>query len=158
MEPGTYDRGTETSADQLKEKASELTRTAGDRALSTLDEQKSQLSGLLDRVADSMQDDPMGGYAAEYARRGARFLRERPSRELARSIQGELRARPGLALSAAFIAGLAFARLLKGGASDPRDRGDAPSRWAGGDGEWRERGHGELREDYASWRYGEGER
>ena len=145
------------STEQLKEKASELTHTARQRAFSAIEQQKSQLCGLLDHVADSVQGDPLGEYAAEYARRGAQFLRSRRSDELARSVQRELRARPGLALSAAFVVGLAFARLVKGagdGAGDPGAR----TRWASGEGEWRERGYGELRGDYESWRHGEGER
>jgi hypothetical protein len=164
MDPGTQDRdpfarksGGE-STEQLKEKASELTHTARQRAFSALEQQKSQLCGLLDHVADSVQDDPLGGYAAEYARRGAQFLRSRPSAELARSFQRELRARPGLALSAAFVVGLAFARLVKGAGGDGMGERSARARWASGEGEWRERGYGELRGDYEGWRHGEDDR
>jgi hypothetical protein len=164
MEPGTQDRdpfarksGGE-STEQLKEKASELTHTARQRAFSALEQQKSQLCGLLDRVADSVQDDPLGEYASEYARRGAQFLRSRPSDELARSFQRELRARPGLALSAAFVVGLAFARLVKGAGGDGMGEPGTRARWASGDGEWRERGYGELRGDYEAWRHGEDDR
>jgi hypothetical protein len=164
MDPGTQDPFARTSGDpsteQLKEKASELTHTARERAFSALEQQKSHLCGLLDHVADSVQDDALGEYAADYARRGARFLRGRSSDELARSLRRELRARPGLALSAAFVAGLAFARLLKGASGDDAGASSEAPRagWAPGDGRWRERGYGELRGEYEAWRHDEDDR
>lgn len=121
---------------EVKQKASELGQNARSRAMSVLDEQKTQVSGLLDRLADSVQDDRIGSYAAGYARRGAEFLRGRSADDIVSTVGRELRARPGVLLSAAFIAGLAIARVLKGGA---------------GGGEWSERGRwdgGRFRGEY----------
>jgi hypothetical protein len=102
-------------ASEVKQKASDLTQNARARAMSALDGQKSQVSGLLDRLADSVQDDRMGSYAAGYARRGAEFLRGRSADEIVSTVGRELRSRPGVLLSAAFVAGIAIARLVKGG-------------------------------------------
>lgn len=115
MEIGTQsygDRGGATA--EAKDKARELTRTARERAFATLDERKGQLSGLLDRMADTMRDDQLGAYASEYARRGADLLRGQSADELFRSARRAVRARPGILLGACFVAGLAFARLMKG--------------------------------------------
>lgn len=143
--PEPYGHGVESgAAGEAKEKAKELTRTARDRALSVLDEQKGQLSGLLDRVADTMQDDRLGGYASEYARRGAELLRRQSADELFRSVRSGVRSRPGLLLSACFVAGLAVARLMKGSMGDGgRGRLDS-GRWSG-------RGHGESGYREGSW-------
>jgi hypothetical protein len=116
METGTHQpfstpRGT---TDEAKEKAKHLTRTARERALSTLEQQKGQLSSLLERVADAAGDDRLGGYASEYARRAAELLRGRSADEIFQSLRRNVRSRPGLVLSASFVAGLAFARLMKG--------------------------------------------
>jgi hypothetical protein len=73
---------------------------------------------LLDRMADTMQDDQLGGYASEYARRGAELLRRQSADELFRSARRAVRSRPGILLGACFVAGLAFARLMKGGMGD----------------------------------------
>jgi hypothetical protein len=146
METGTHDprphgSGTQHTTGEAKEKAKELGRTARERALSVVDQQKDQVSGLLDRVADSMQDDRIGGYASQYARRGAELLRRQSADELFDSMRRGLRARPGLVLSACFVAGLAFARLVKGTASGgPHD-----------DGRWSERGYGERASAESSW-------
>lgn len=133
METGThgsepYGSGTQHTTGEAKEKAKELGRTARERALSVVDQQKDQVSGLLDRVADSMQDDRIGGYASDYARRGAEYLRRQSADELLDSVRRGFRTRPGLVLSACFVAGLAFARLVKGTASDGHDDG----RWEEG--------------------------
>jgi hypothetical protein len=128
---------------EAKEKAKELTRTARDRALSTLDEQKAHLSGVLERVADSVKDDRFGAYASDYARRGAELLRQRSADDMFRSVRHGLRSRPGLVLSACFVAGLAFARLMKGSMDERR---------------WEEGGPGERRFDAGRWsepEYGE---
>ncbi len=138
---------------EAKEKAEELTRTTRDRALSTLDRQKEQVSGLLERVADAVQDDRLGGYASEYARRGAELLRRQSADELFRSVRRGFRSRPGVVLSACFVAGLAFARLMKG------STGNAWGERSGFGGQrfdaarWRDRGYGESR--YTESGYGE---
>jgi hypothetical protein len=111
------------TTDDTKEKAKELTRTARDRAFSAVEQQKTQLSGLLERVAETVQDDRLGGYAADYARRGAELLRRQSADELFQSVRRGFRARPGLVLSACFVAGLALARLAKGGAGGGRHDG-----------------------------------
>lgn len=99
---------------RAKEDAKQLTRTARERALSALDQQKEQLSGLLERVADTTRDDRLGAYASEYARRGAEFLRRQSADEIFQSVRRGARSRPGVVLSACFVAGLALARFLKG--------------------------------------------
>ena len=146
MEPGTHHpdpiRMPSSTTGEAKEKAKELTRTARDRALSTLDQQKGQLSGLLDRVADTIQDDRLGGFASEYARRGAELLRRQSADEIFHSVRRGVRSRPGVVLSACFIAGLAFARLMKGSTSEggwgDRERQFDSGRYGGG-----ESGYGE---------------
>jgi hypothetical protein len=142
MEPGTQDLGFSShggggakAGEQMKEKASQLTHTARERAMSTLDGQKEQLCGLLERVADTMADDRLGGYGADYARRGAQYLRRTSSREIVASVRDGLRARPGVLLSACFVAGLAVARLMRGAAEDG-DRWRGEDAWRGGEG-WR---------------------
>lgn len=149
METGTHHpepfgsstgRTESVSTGQAKEKATELSHRVRDRAMATLDQRKEQVCELLERVADGTRDDQLGGYASEYARRGAEFLRRQSADELFDSMRRGFRSRPGVVLSAAFVAGLAFARLMKGsmgaggGESDER-RFDA--------GRWAERGYGE---------------
>lgn len=146
METGTqhgepYPRSTASSAEtggseEMKAKASELTHSARQRAMSTLDEQKAQVCTLLDRTADTIQDDRVGRYAAEYARRGAQYLRTRSADELVSSFRSELRARPGLLLSACFVAGLAIARVVRGSRDENASFRERP------DERWREPPHG----------------
>jgi hypothetical protein len=129
METGMHGRepyGRITSSDrasEVKQKASDLGQTARSKAMSALDERKAELSGLLERIADSVQDDRIGGYAAGYARRGAELLRGRSSDEIVSTLRRELRSRPGVLLSAAFVAGVAIARVIKGGSeADGREQ------------------------------------
>jgi hypothetical protein len=157
METGTHHpdpiRTPSATTGEAKEKAAELTRTARDRALSTLDQQKSQLGGLLERIADTIKDDRLGGFASEYARRGAELLHRRSADDIFRSVRSGIRSRPGVVLSACFVAGLAFARLMKGSASEggwgDRERFDEGRFDAG---RWQERGYGES----GDGGYGEG--
>jgi hypothetical protein len=117
--PAAFGGRTDTGATgEAQRKAKELTRTARDRALSSLDQQKGQVSALLERVADTIEDDRLGAYASDYARRGADLLRRSSAQELLDSVRRGLRSRPGLTLSACFVAGLAFARLMKGSMGD----------------------------------------
>jgi hypothetical protein len=156
MEIGTHpperSGGSSGSTGEAKERARELTRTARERALSTLDERKGELSRLLDRMAETMQEDQIGAYASEYARRGADFLRRQSTDEIFRSVRRGVRSRPGLLLGTCFVAGLAFARLMKGSMSD--------GGWGGGErydeerfdsGRWSERGYGESGYREGSW-------
>jgi hypothetical protein len=163
MEIGTQYGGRDGATAEAKDKARQLQRTARDRAMATLGDRKDQLSGLLDRMADTMQDDALGGYASEYARRGAELLRRQSADDLFRSVRQGVRSRPGVLLGACFVAGLAFARLMKGSASDGEWGGERRAdgrfdaeRWGdrgyGGsgyrEGSWAQRGAGEppLRE------------
>lgn len=109
----------------MKEKASELGRTARERAMTAIDQQKGEVGGLLDRLADTMEGDRIGGYAADYARRGAGYLRRTSADELWSSARTSLRSRPGLLLGACFVAGLALGRILRGDRSDERGYEDA---------------------------------
>jgi hypothetical protein len=120
------------ATEDAKQKATELTQTARQRALSTLDGQKEQLSGLLDRVAETAEGDRLGGYASDYARRGAEYLRRHSADEIVGSVRDGIRSRPGLLLSACFVAGLVVARMLR------RDDGAADQDWRGDRGAWRE--------------------
>lgn len=133
QEHGTYADTSTGPADpgQVKEKASQLTRTARQRAMSTLDGQKAQLGGLLDQVAQTAEGDRVGAYAADYARRGAEYLRSHSAEEMLDHLRAGLRARPGLLLSACFVGGLAFARVLK----------REPAGASQGDGGWRAERH-----------------
>lgn len=117
-----------TDAEKLKEKATQLTRTARQRAMSTVDGQKDQIGSLLDRMAQSAEGDRFGQYAAEYARRGADYLRRHSAEELFDDLRAGIRSRPGLLLGACFVAGLAVARVMK------RDPGEQP--WRGDGGGW----------------------
>lgn len=151
METGTHDPfgSGKTTSGEAKEKAKELSRTARERAMSAVGQGKEQVCSVLERAADSMQDDRLGSYASDYARRGAEFLRRQSPDELLDSARRTLRARPGLVLSACFVAGLAFARLVKGAASD----GDE-ARYGGrrfDEGRWREPGYGESGYREGSW-------
>jgi hypothetical protein len=155
METGTHHpepRGARQgqSTEEAKQKAKELTRTARERALSTLDAQRTQLGSVLERVADSIQDDRIGAYAADYARRGAAVLRERSAEEIFGSIRAGLRSRPGLVLSACFVAGLAFARIAKGSIAGGRDGGELGERRFDA-GRWSEPGYGESGYAEGTW-------
>jgi hypothetical protein len=126
MEIGThggspYQRGTSDTTQQVKEKATELTRSARERAVSTVDQQKEQVCEVLERVAKTMEEDRLGGYVAGFARRGADYLRHHSTDELLSSARAGIRSRPGLMLSACFVAGLAIARVMRSGASDDGD-------------------------------------
>ncbi len=129
QDQGLFGKGSPGSTDtgELKEKATQLTHTARQRAMSTIDRQKEQLGNLLDRVAQSAEGDRLGGYAADYARRGAEYLRRHSADEMLGQLRTGIRARPGLLLSACFVAGLAVARMMK---REPGRRS-----W-GGDGGW----------------------
>jgi hypothetical protein len=151
METGTHDPfgGGQTTTGEAKEKARELTRTTRERAMSAVGQGKDQLCGVLERAADSMDDDRFGRYASDYARRGAEFLRRRSPDELLDSARRTLRSRPGVVLSACFVAGLAFARFVKGAASDG-DEGRYDGRRFD-EGRWREPETGESGRREGSW-------
>lgn len=143
MEIGSQDQGLfgkgspgSTDAGELKEKATQLTHSARQRAMSTIDRQKDQVGDLLDRVARSAEGDRFGGYAADYARRGAEYLRRHSADEMFDHLRAGIRARPGLLLSACFVAGLAVARLMK------REPGRRP---------WRENGNWDAEGRPAYW-------
>jgi hypothetical protein len=98
---------------EMRDKASELTHSARRRATERLDSQKGRLSSLLDKVADTMKDDEVGGYAADYVRRGAEMLRGRSTDQLITSAGAQLRSRPAALVGAAFLAGFAVARMAR---------------------------------------------
>jgi hypothetical protein len=101
------------AGDEMKERAAEVTRRARGRAMETLDREKGELSGLLDRVADTIQDDRLGTYAVDTIRRGAQFLRGRSTDDIVSSARTELTTRPAAFLSLSFLAGFAIARLAR---------------------------------------------
>jgi hypothetical protein len=100
-------------AEEVKQRASEVSRKARGRAMERIDAQKGELCGLLDRLADTMEQDRMGAYASDYARRGAELLRGRSSDELVSSVRNELTGRPAAFLPLSFLAGFALARLAR---------------------------------------------
>jgi hypothetical protein len=102
-----------TATDEVKERATQLKQSARTRALGTLDANKEQVCGLLEKVAGTLEEDRFGRYAADYARRGAEYLRRQSSDDLVTIARAELRQRPGLLLGACFVAGLAFSRMLR---------------------------------------------
>lgn len=105
--------GATTQTEELKGKAGQLGRTARDRAMGTLDQNKDQVCGALEKLADALEDDKIGRFAADYARRGAEYLRHQSSNDLLTLARTELRQRPGMLLGACFVAGLAFSRMLR---------------------------------------------
>lgn len=109
---GAYGRSTGDGG-ELKDKAATITRTARSRMTEKLETQKGELSSLLDKVAENMQDDRLGGYAADYVRRGAEFLRGRSTDDLLAAATSQLRARPSVLVGASFLVGFAIARLAR---------------------------------------------
>jgi hypothetical protein len=116
---GTTGFGTSTSGagtgqgQEMKEKATQLSHTARRKATERLDSQKGQISSLLDKVADTMEGDQLGGYAAEYVRKGAELLRGRSTDELLSTAGTQLRTHPAALVGAAFLAGFAIARMAR---------------------------------------------
>jgi hypothetical protein len=98
---------------ELKDKAQSLGQGARRQAARRLDSKKGQLSDLLDRVAETMDDDELGGYAAGYVRRGAEMLRGRSTDELISAAGDQLRHRPAAVVGFAFLAGFAIARMAR---------------------------------------------
>lgn len=101
------------STDELKDKAQQLTESARGKAMTALDSNKDQICVAIEKVAEAMQDDPYGRYAAQYVRRGADYLRAHSADEMLSSMRGGMRERPVAILGACFLAGLAFSRMLK---------------------------------------------
>ena len=129
QEQGRYAEGSSADTGELKEKATQLTHTARQRAMSTIDQQKDQIGSLLDRLAQSAEGDRFGGYAADFARRGADYLRRHSAEELFDNLRSGIRARPGLLLGACFVGGLAIARVMKGGDSGGGYQTRSNGRW-----------------------------
>lgn len=105
----SYGRGSDT----MKDKASELTSKARGQAAGAIDAQKDQVSALLDKVAGALEGDRLGGYVADYARRGAELLRGRSGDELMTTARTSARERPAVIVAASFVAGFALARLVR---------------------------------------------
>jgi hypothetical protein len=102
------------STDGLEDKARELSATVRGRAMTALDSNKDQISGAIEKMADAVEGERFGKYTAQYARRGAEYLRSHSAEDMLSSARGELRERPLVVLGACFLAGLAFSRVLKG--------------------------------------------
>lgn len=111
---GSAASGSARSTDELKDKAQELSAAARGRAMTALDSNKVHISGAIAKMADALEDDPYGKYAAQYARRGADYLRGHSAEDMLASAREELRERPLFVLGACFVAGLALSRVLKG--------------------------------------------
>jgi hypothetical protein len=99
--------------DELKEKATKLTQTARGRAMGALEQQKGQLSSLLDKVAQSVEGDKVGGYVADLAHRGSDYLRGHSADEIFSSASSGVRSRPAALVGASFLVGFAAARLFR---------------------------------------------
>jgi hypothetical protein len=110
---GTAGFGQDSGTAQVKDRAAQLASRARGIGEGRIDQQKDQLSNLLDRVADTLQDDRLGGYAAGYVRRGAEYLRGQSARDLLDRTAGEIRNRPALTLGACLLAGFAIARMAR---------------------------------------------
>jgi len=100
-------------AGEMKEKAQALGETARRQASRKLDARKGQVSGLMERLAETMEGDELGGYAAGYVRRGAEMLRSRSTDELVAAAGEGLRRRPAAIVGLAFLAGFAVARFAR---------------------------------------------
>jgi hypothetical protein len=105
--------GSTGDGSELKDKAAALGQTARSRMAQTLDGQKGELSSLLEKVAENIQDDRFGAYAADYVRRGAEFLKGRSTDDILSSVMTQARTRPSLLVGASFLAGFAIARLAR---------------------------------------------
>jgi hypothetical protein len=105
--------GTPGAGSELKDKAQALGEGARRQAARKLDSRKGQLSELLERVAETMDGDELGGFAAGYVRRGAEMLRGRSTDEILSSMRQGLRSRPAAVVGLAFVAGFAMARMAR---------------------------------------------
>jgi hypothetical protein len=106
--PGAGEQGGDTKA-----KVQQLGESARRQATRRLDSRKGQLSGLLDRLAETLEDDDLGRFAAGYVRRASDTLRNRSSDEIFSTAGEGLRSRPAIVVGAAFLAGFAIARLAR---------------------------------------------
>jgi hypothetical protein len=116
--PGDWTSGTAPGVvggqgEEAREKAQALGDSARRQATRRLDARKGQVSGLLDRLAETLEGDELGGYAAGYVRRGAEVLRGRSADELIAAAGDGLRSRPAAVVGLAFLAGFAFARFAR---------------------------------------------
>jgi hypothetical protein len=105
--------GGDRQTDELKDKATELTSRASGKAAQELDARKEELCSMLEKMASAVEDERFGSYAADWVRRGASYLRSHDTRELFSSAGERARSNPAAVLGASFVAGLAFARLLR---------------------------------------------
>lgn len=109
----SFGAGGEHHADELKEKASHLTQTARGRAMSALDQQKGQVCSMLDKVAQNVEDEKVGGYVADFARRGSEYLKNHSADEIFSSATTQLKGRPAALIGPSFLVGFALARLFR---------------------------------------------
>jgi hypothetical protein len=112
-EPLGFGSQDERREQEMKDKAGELAEKATQKGAGQLESQKDEVSRLLEKVADAIEDDPLGRHAAGYARRGAEALRGRSARELLSQAGEELRHRPGATLAACLLAGFTLARMAR---------------------------------------------
>jgi hypothetical protein len=105
--------GSDGDAEELRDKASQLTTKASSRAAQELDSRKEEICSMLEKMARAVEDERFGSYAADWVRRGASYLRSHDSRELFSTAGERARSNPAAVLGASFVAGLAFARLLR---------------------------------------------
>ena len=99
--------------DELKDKATKLTQTARGRAVEAMEQQKGQVCSLLDKVAQNVEGDKVGGYVADFARRGSEYLRRHSADEILSSASTGVRSRPAALVGASFLVGFAAARLFR---------------------------------------------
>jgi hypothetical protein len=99
--------------DELKEKASHLTQTARGRAMGALDQQKEQVCSMLEKVAQNVEGDKVGGYVADFARRGSEYLKAHSADEIISTATAQLKGRPVAFIGASFLGGFAIARLFR---------------------------------------------
>ncbi len=99
--------------DEMADEAAQLGRSARSRAMGALDGQKEQVCAMLDKLADGLEGDRIGGYVADFARRGGDYLRRHSADELLGTAGEELRARPAALVGASFLVGFAAARLFR---------------------------------------------
>lgn len=111
-ERSSFGGGTDHS-DELRDKASHLTQTARGRAMNALDQQKEQVCSMLEKVAQNVEGEKVGGYVADFARRSSEYLKAHSADEILSSARTQLKGRPAALIGASLLGGFAVARLFR---------------------------------------------
>ncbi len=126
-----------TLMSQAKNAAGDVYETVADKAASTIDEQKSGLTGKLSGVAETVRrvsgtlhdgeaENPVSEYAAKYTDTAAeklesvaQYFNSSDLKDISRDLESYARRNPAIFLGSAFALGIMAARFLK--SSPPAD-------------------------------------